>query len=113
MSSDLRLNQYRIMWIYVLFDLPTHRAEDVKAANGFRNYLIKDGFSMFQFSIYIRHCRSRENAAVHVRRVKQALPARGKVSILTVTDKQFGMMDVFHSTKKKTAPSPVNQLEMF
>ena len=113
MTSSIRLNQYRIMWIYVLFDLPTHQPKDVKAANAFRNHLIKDGFTMFQYSIYIRHCRSRENAAVHIRRVKSALPSQGKVSILTITDKQFGMMEVFHSTKKKATPKPINQLELF
>ena len=40
------------------------------AATDFRNKLQKDGFTMFQFSIYIRHCASSENADVHIKRVK-------------------------------------------
>ena len=36
--------------------------------------MLKDGFVMFQFSIYIRHCPSRENAEVHIKRVKSHLP---------------------------------------
>lgn len=108
-----RFNQYRIMWLFVFFDLPTSSKKEVKAANQFRKSLLKDGFTMFQFSIYLRHCPSRENAAVHERRVKRALPKYGKVGILKVTDKQFGMMDIFHGTKEIKLPQPVQQLELF
>ena len=50
-----RLNEYRIMWILVLFDLPTETKKERKAAADFRKHLIEDGFTMFQFSIYVRH----------------------------------------------------------
>ncbi len=113
MLSTIRLNQYRIMWLYVFFDLPTETKADVKVAGQFRKYLLKDGFDMFQYSIYLRHCSSRENAKVHEQRVKRNLPKKGKVSILTVTDKQFGMMEVFHGRKEIPNPEAVNQLELF
>ena len=113
MLTNHRLNQYRIMWLYVFFDLPTETKQDVKAANQFRKYLLNDGFNMFQFSIYLRHCSSRENAKVHEKRVKRHLPKKGKVGILTVTDKQFGMMEIFHGKKEILPPPPVNQLELF
>ncbi len=54
---------------------------------------------MFQFSIYLRHCASRENADVHIKRVKKILPEQGHVGIMTITDKQFGMMEIFHGQK--------------
>ena len=54
------------MWILVFFDLPTETKKERKAATLFRSNLIKDGFTMFQFSIYIRHCASRENMEVHI-----------------------------------------------
>ena len=38
----------------------------------------------------IRHCASRESVEVHVKRIKSLLPETGKVSILCVTDKQYG-----------------------
>ena len=113
MLTNHRLNQYRIMWLYVFFDLPTETKQDVRAANQFRKYLLNDGFNMFQFSIYLRHCSSRENAKVHEKRVKRHLPKKGKVGILTVTDKQFGMMEIFHGKKEIVPPPPVNQLELF
>lgn len=72
-----------------------------------------DGFTMFQFSIYLRHCASRENAQVHIKRVKSFLPKKGYVGILMITDKQFGSMELFIG-KKETATQPSGQqLELF
>lgn len=115
MAADrfTRLNQYRCMWVMVLFDLPTETKKERKVAAKFRKTLLNDGFNMFQFSIYLRFCPSRENAEVHIRRVKSILPDRGKVGILHITDKQFGMMEIFHGIKKTSINSPAQQLELF
>ena len=69
-----RFSKYRVMWVLVFFDLPTETKRDQKAAAKFRKDLQRDGFTMFQFSIYMRHCASCENAEAHVRRVKTMLP---------------------------------------
>lgn len=113
MGINNRLNAYRIMWILVFFDLPTETPKERKIAGMFRKNIMKDGFQMFQFSIYMRHCSSRENADVHIKRVKKILPEKGHVGIMCVTDKQFGMMEIFHGKKIVTANAPVQQLEMF
>lgn len=107
------LNQYRIMWVLVFFDIPVETKKQQKAATRFRKQLLEDGFTMFQFSIYIRHCPSRENAEVHVKRVKNMLPEYGHVGLLTITDKQFGMIELFHSKQPKERPPTVQQLELF
>ncbi|MEQ1553892.1 MAG: CRISPR-associated endonuclease Cas2 [Ferruginibacter sp.] len=108
-----RLNAYRIMWVFVLFDLPTETAKERKTAATFRKKILADGFAMFQFSIYLRHCASRENADVHIARVKKLLPEKGNVGIMCVTDKQFGMMEIFHGQKPTSNNPPSQQLEMF
>ena len=108
-----RLNEYRVMWILVLFDLPTETKKDVRAYTLFRKNLIKDGFTMFQFSSYIRHCASAENAEVHRRRVRSFLPPFGKVGMLSLTDKQFGEMELFFGKKPETPNLPGIQLELF
>ena len=108
-----KLNAYRIMWIMVFFDLPTETKKERRAAAKFRKDMIKDGFIMFQFSIYMRHCPSRENNEAHIRRVKSVLPELGHIGILTITDKQFGDMELFNSGKEKLLPKPTGQLEMF
>ncbi len=73
-----RLSEYRIMWVLVLFDLPTETKKERKAHAGFRKKLINDGFVMFQFSIYLRYCPSQENADVHIRRVKKCFRKKEK-----------------------------------
>lgn len=95
-----RFSEYRIMWVLVLFDLPTETKKDKKAYADFRKNLQKDGFTMFQFSIYVRHCASSENAEVHIRRVKSFLPEHGQVGILCITDKQFGSIELFLGKKR-------------
>ena len=90
-----RFSEYRVMWILVFFDLPTETKKDKKAYMLFRKHLQSDGFTMFQFSIYIRHCASMENADAHIKRVKSFLPEHGKVGIMCVTDKQFSNISLF------------------
>ena len=111
--NSSRLNAYRIMWIMVLFDLPTETKADRKRYTDFRKKMLQDGFTMFQFSIYLRHCSSMQNADVHVKRVKKLLPPRGHVGIMTITDKQFGMMEVFYGKSPAEPVAISQQLEMF
>ncbi len=113
MNNLSKLNQYKVMWVMVFFDLPTNTKKERKQAGSFRKRLIKDGFSMFQFSIYLRHCPSRENANVHIKRVKSFLPPDGHVGILQITDKQFGMMELFYSKKIEKKPEIHQQLSLF
>ena len=101
------------MWILVLFDLPTETKRDIKEYARFRKQLLQDGFTMFQFSIYIRHCSSMENANVHKKRVKSILPKFGKIGILCITDKQFGNMDIFYGVRSHKPDAPGAQLELF
>ena len=108
-----QLNQYRVLWIFVFFDLPTTTKKDRKRHARFRKDLMRDGFSMLQYSIYIRHSSSRENAEVHVKRVKSFLPPKGEVIMFKLTDKQFGMMELFKGLDEADRPPIPQQLELF
>lgn len=108
-----RFSEYRIMWILVFFDLPTETKKERKTYAEFRKRIIQDGFTMFQFSIYIRHCPSRENANMHIKRVKSILPQSGQIGILCITDKQFSMMEIFSGKKVKEVQKTPMQLELF
>lgn len=108
-----RISQYRVMWIFVFFDLPVETKQQRKLAAKFRKDLICDGFTMFQFSFYIRHCPSRENADVHIKRVKMLMPEYGKVGVLCVTDKQFGAMELYIGKESAELPIETHQLELF
>lgn len=108
-----RLSEYRVMWILVFFDLPTNSKKERKVAAEFRKNLVRDGFSMFQFSIYVRNCPSVENTTVHISRVKKVLPEYGKVVIMKITDKQFADMELYVGKKNTDLPSVEQQLEIF
>jgi CRISPR-associated protein Cas2 len=112
MNSE-RLSAYRIMWVLVFFDLPTETKKERKIYAKFRKQIKDYGFTMFQFSIYMRHCPSRENADVHIRRIKSIVPDVGHVGILCITDKQFGDMEIYFQGKQKPPESGPQQLELF
>lgn len=108
-----RLNEYRVMWVLVLYDLPTETKKDRKIAAKFRKDIMSDGFTMFQFSIYVRHCASMDNAQVHIKRVKSLLPEHGNVGIMCITDKQFADIQIFYCKKEVMPTAPYQQLELF
>jgi CRISPR-associated protein Cas2 len=109
----MELNAYRIMWLFVFFDLPTEKKEDRRNAQQFRKNLVKDGFTMMQYSVYIRHCASSESADVHEKRVSAMLPPLGKVSVLRITDKQYGNILNFWGSEEVEKPPQPKQLELF
>lgn len=112
-SLQLAAEAYRIMWLFVFFDLPVTTKKERSQASRFRKDLLEDGFTMMQYSVYIRHCASKENAEVHVKRIKNIVPPSGLVSILSATDKQFGQIVNFQGPKAKPPPATPAQLEFF
>ena len=111
--SELRLNAYHIMWLFVFFDLPTNTKKERKAAAQFRKALEKDGFSMMQYSVYVRHCPSKENMNVHIARVRASMPPSGLTSILSITDKQYGEIQNFWGKVDRANLTTPQQLEFF
>ena len=101
------------MWIIVLFDLPTDTKVARKKYTRFRKYLLQDGFTMMQYSVYMRHSSSDENAQVHAKRVKCQLPDDGEVRIIKITDKQFGKIEVYYGKKRIPVETAPHQLQFF
>lgn len=112
-QQSQRLSAYRIMWIFAMFDLPTGTKKERDAATRFRKDLTRDGFTRLQYSVYIRHCPSGEAAETFIRRIESYLPEYGQVSILRVTDKQFGSMLHFYRSKPQPGPETPVQLAIF
>lgn len=108
-----RFNAYRIMWLFVLFDLPVLTKSDMQNANRFRKDLIKDGFSRFQLSVYTRHCSSMENLRTHKERIKKMLPDKGLVCAIPLTDRQFAEIEIFCGKSRAPMPPAPQQLELF
>ncbi len=101
------------MWLFVIFDLPVKTKLQRKRAADFRKKLIKKGFIMLQYSVYVRHHPSRENAEVFKKYIREIVPVLGGVKMLLVTDKQFGMMESYSGGKKDPPPEEPEQLMLF
>lgn len=101
------------MWVVVLFDLPVDTKKARRNYARFRKQLLKDGFTRMQFSVYIRHSSSEENAAVHIDRVSGWIPEDGEVRVITFTDKQFERMRIFWGKRRMPPGKKPTQLEFF
>ena len=99
------------MWVIAMFDLPTDTPRARRAYARFRRDLIGDGFTMMQYSVYIRHCASIENAKVHAARMGRCVPSAGEVRFLTITDKQFGRIETYVGRTREAPSNPPAQLE--
>ena len=109
----MQISGYRCMWLLTMFDLPVDTKKARKAYARFRKELLRDGFTMIQYSVYVRHCPSEENAQVHLSRVERCLPDDGEVRLLSLTDKQFERMRIFWGKLRKPAAAPARQIELF
>ena len=96
-----------------MFDLPVGTKQERREATLFRKNLLKRGFEMSQFSVYLKYCPSIEKADSVSSQVAKILPPGGKVDVLTITDKQFSNMKRFYAKNKiKNDPQP-RQLHLF
>ena len=89
----------KFMRILVFFDLPVVTAKERKAATKFRNFLVKDGYHMVQWSVYSRICNGTDAIAMHKSRLNQNLPEKGSVRMLTLTEKQYESIEVLLGQK--------------
>ena len=107
------LSAYQVMWLFVFFDLPTNTKKQRHDAARFRKDLVQDGFTMMQYSVYVRHCASKESLTAHLKRLQLVIPDEGLVSALQVTDRQFGNTINFVGRRSAPPPETPLQLEFF
>ena len=107
------LSEYNSVWMFAMFDLPVKTKEARKHYTRFRVFLLTEGFTMLQFSVYARYCGTRERSEAFIRRIKDALPPKGEVRILSVTDHQFGKMEVYSGKARQQTEEPPEQFMLF
>ena len=88
------------MRMIVLFDLPVTTKAKMRAANQFRQFLLKDGYQMLQLSIYTRIIKGRDALEKHHKRLVAHLPEEGSIRCLSITEKQFASMEILVGEKK-------------
>lgn len=97
--------KFKMGWLMVAFDLPVGTKEERKRATGFRDFLIDDGYSMMQFSVYVRPCVSFARQETHMSRLKAHIPDEGSVRAIFITRSQWERSYVIHGKPaKKVSP---------
>lgn len=107
------LSGYRLMWIFVMFDLPVGTKKQMRDATKFREYLLDEGFEMSQFSIYARFCSGKESYEAQLARIERNLPERGEIHVLCFTDRQYENIVRFSSQRRKKQRKNPDQLALF
>ena len=104
---------YRAMWLVVCFDLPVGEPRERRDATRFRHRLLEDGFAMKQWSVYTRYFVTRAQADAAADRIGGYVPPMGKVSIMFITDKQYGMVRNFEGRAPTETEKKPDQLALF
>ncbi len=107
------LSGYRVVWVFVLFDLPVGTKKERKAATKFRHSLQDMGFEMTQYSVYLKFCASKEQSEALARQVESEMPPSGKIHLVSITDKQYENIRTFRGRKREPSPKMRSQLALF
>lgn len=107
------LSGYRLMWIFVMFDLPVGSKKEMRDATRFREFLLDQGFEMSQFSIYARFCNGKDSYESYLKRIEGNLPEKGEVHVLTFTDRQYEGIVRFSSQRRRRPRQNPDQLALF
>jgi len=107
------MSDAKFMWLFVFFDLPTKTKKERKKYMQFRNHLLKDGFIMMQFSIYTRICKGEDSVETHKKRVKEHIPSKGHIRMISITDLQYSKMETLVGIKSSEEKLEKKQLLLF
>jgi len=113
MNSIKDLPEYQLMWMMVMFDLPTDTQAERKIASDFRHFLMDNGFEMAQYSVYMRFTGTREQSQKYVKNIKMNVPETGDVCVLFFTDKQFSQIIHLSDSYESQLAGKPEQLILF
>lgn len=82
-----------------MFDLPVELDEEKRAYRIFRKNLLREGFTMIQYSVYVRTCPNRDFASRLTNKVKSFAPPKGNVRLIMITEKQYDEMIMIVGSK--------------
>ena len=104
----------RFMRILIFFDLPVKTSAERREATRFRNFLLRDGYHMLQYSVYARVCNGMDAVEKHRLRVRNNLPDNGAVRMLTITEKQYESIEILlGKLSEADEPFQAEQLTIF
>lgn len=91
---------YRFMRSILFFDLPTLTAIDQRNYRKFVKEIKKLGFYMIQESVYVKMSIDYQVMESMIKRVKNIVPSKGNIMVLSVTEKQFSQLKILVGDNK-------------
>lgn len=82
------------MRLIVMFDLPTVTSTDLKNYRKFRKFLIENGYSMMQYSVYSKIILNRTVLNFQMKKLRDNAPKNGYIEALIVTEKQYANIEI-------------------
>lgn len=99
------------MRLLLFFDLPMNTKVERKSYARFRKYLISNGFTMVQFSVYAKIFPNRSALDGYMIGLRSNLPKKGSIRAMAVTEKQYANMFLLVGdktiTEKAVTESPM------
>lgn len=90
------------MRMICMFDLPIETEREKRIYRIFRKNLLKEGFVMMQYSVYIRTCPNRDYCKRLEKRIQKIAPEKGNVRLLMITEKQYLDMKLIVGSRNET-----------
>lgn len=88
------MNEIKYMRLILFFDLPTREDYERKDYQSFRKTLIKNGYVMLQFSVYVKATNSFSKVKREMQKIKKDLPRAGNIRMIAITEKQYLNMEI-------------------
>jgi len=88
------MNNYRIMRAVIFFDLPVETRLQRKAYRTFVKAIKKEGFFMFQKSVYVKLGINEFAIRSSLNTIKDFLPSDGNVAVMRITERQFSDIEI-------------------
>lgn len=82
------------MRLLLFFDLPMNTAKERKSYTTFRKMLIKKGYMMIQYSVYVKLFNNQDAVQDHIVQLRKNLPQKGEIRIMMVTEKQYSNIEI-------------------
>lgn len=101
------------MRLLLFFDLPTSTKKERKEYTKFRQYLLKSGYDMLQFSVYCRICKGQDTAERYMLQLETHLPPKGNIRAMIITNAQYERMKILIGEDKKEQKIGAKQLLLF
>ena len=95
------INLYRQMRLILIYDLPVLEESEQKIYRKFHTNIIKLGFYMLQYSIYVKVISNDTSLKQYMSKIEKIIPEKGNIIIIKITEKQYQDMIYLRGEKNK------------